>query len=482
MPIKNQIQLITYPDSLGGNLVELHYVMRKYLRNAIGGVHLLPFYPSSADRGFSPLTYDEVDPNFGTWEDVHYIGRDFDLMVDFMVNHISRQSVFVQDYIENGADSIYADMFFSFNKLSPDGEIAEEDLAKVYTRKPRPPYTMLHRADGSREKIWCTFDAEQIDLDYGAAITREVMRNFLIRLARGPVQMIRLDAFAYTTVEVGTNCFFREPAVWELLDWLKGFVAPFDVEVLPEVHEQHDYQLKLADHGFWSYDFALPMLMLHTLYHHSNRRLLEWLRICPRRQITTLDTHDGLGVVDVQGLMRQEEIDRTVEGLYAKGSNVKRIYSGAEYQNLDIYQVNCTYYSALEHNDDSYLAARAIQFFCPGIPQVYYVGLLAGMNDIELVERTKNGRDINRHNYTLAEIAREIERPVVQRLLRLMEFRSHYPAFEGTFAIEATPEDELSLSWHRENVRTTLWVNLKDYRMRIDFTDPATGAAKTLAV
>jgi len=35
--------------------------------------------------------------------------------------------------------------------------------------------------------------------------------------------------------------------------------------------------------------------------------------------------------------------------------------------------------------------------FAPGIPQVYYVGLLAGENDIALVESTKNGRDINRH-------------------------------------------------------------------------------------
>jgi sucrose phosphorylase len=482
MTLRNQVQLITYPDSMGANLVELHYVLRKYLKSAIGGVHLLPFYPSSADRGFAPLTYAEVDPTFGTWEDVHYIGRDFDLVVDFMVNHISRQSIFFQDYLEKGSESVYADMFLSFAKLSPDGEIPEDALAKVYTRKPRPPYTMLHRADGSREKIWCTFDAEQIDLDYRSTVTREVMRNFLIRLARGPVQMIRLDAFAYTTVELGTNCFFLEPAVWELLDWLKGFVAPFNVEVLPEVHEHHAYQLKLAAHGYWTYDFALPMLMLHTLYHHTNRRLLEWLRICPRRQITTLDTHDGLGVVDVQGLLRQEEIDRTIEGLYEKGSNVKRIYSGAEYQNLDIYQVNCTYYSALEHNDASYLAARAIQFFCPGIPQVYYVGLLAGANDIALVERTKNGRDINRHNYTLSEIAREIGRPVVQRLLRLMDFRSHYPAFNGEFQIETTPEDQLGLSWRQGRRRTTLWVDLVEYRLRIAYLDPDTGEEKTLAL
>ena len=34
----------------------------------IGGVHLLPVYPSSGDGGFAPLNYSEVDPHFGTWE------------------------------------------------------------------------------------------------------------------------------------------------------------------------------------------------------------------------------------------------------------------------------------------------------------------------------------------------------------------------------------------------------------------------------
>ena len=482
MTLKNKVQLITYPDSLGKNLLELHYVLRRYLRNAIGGVHILPFYPSSADRGFAPLTYDEVDPAFGSWEDIEYIGRDFDLIVDFMVNHISRQSVFFQNYMEHGEESPYADMFLSFRKLSPEGEVPEEDLAKVYTRKPRPPYTVIHRPDGSREKIWCTFDYEQIDLDYRSPVTREVVRQFLIRLARSRPKMIRLDAFAYTTFKLGTNCFFLEPEVWELLEWFSGFTAPFDVEILPEVHEHHRYQLKLAEKDYWTYDFVLPMIMLHTLYHNTNRRLLEWLRICPRKQITTLDTHDGLGVVDVADLMRQEEIDRTVEGLYDKGSNVKRIYSGEDYQNLDIYQVNCTYYSALENNDDSYLAARALQFFCPGIPQVYYVGLLAGSNDIDLVERTKNGRDINRHGYDLDEIDREVQRPVVQRLLRLMTFRSYYPAFDGTFRIEATPEDQVSLTWRKDNFTTTLHVDLLTYKTRITYYDPTVDTRKRLAV
>ena len=469
MTLQNKVQLITYPDSLGGNLLTLHYCLRKHLATAIGGVHLLPFYPSSADRGFAPTTYAEVDPQFGTWTDVEKIAADFDLTVDFMVNHISRQSAYFQDYLELGDDSEFADMFLSFNKFGPNG-ISDEDLAKVYTRKPRPPYLEIQRPDGSIERIWCTFDYEQIDLDWNTALTRSIMRNELIRLARSSAKMIRLDAFAYTTVDIGTDCYFREPAVWELLDWLKDCVAPFDADVLPEVHEHHRYQQKLADHDFWCYDFALPMLVLHSLYHHTSEKLKHWLSVCPRKQMTTLDTHDGIGIVDVEGLLSQEEIDSTVEGLYEKGSNAKKIYSGPEYQNLDIYQINCTYYSALNCDDDSYIAARAIQFFAPGIPQVYYVGLLAGENDTDLVELTRNGRDINRHNYTVEEVNEDIKKPAVQRLLRLMEFRSTHRAFDGDVALGDTPDNELEIIRTNGEHRAAVRIHLKTYVCTLTYT------------
>jgi sucrose phosphorylase len=471
MTVQNKVQLITYPDSLGINLLELHYVLRRYLRKAIGGIHLLPFYPSSADRGFAPLTYTEVAPGFGTWADIDCIGSEFDLIIDFMVNHISRQSEFFQDYYVNGVDSEYADMFLSFNKLSPTGDLSQKDLAMVYTRKPRLPYTTVERSDGSREKVWCTFDYEQIDLDLNSTKTKEVLRNFLIHLARTRAKMIRMDAFAYSTIRLGTNCFFLEPDVWEILEWLNEYLAPFGTEMLPEVHEHYRYHQKIAAKGYWTYDFALPMLVLHTLYHHTSKRLKHWLSICPRKQLTTLDTHDGIGVVDVVDLLSENEVERTLAGLDEKGSNTRKIYSGPEYQNLDTYQVNCTYYSALECNEDSYLAARTIQFFAPGIPQVYYVGLLAGENDIDLVESTKNGRDINRHNYTLDEIAVEIEKPVVQRLLNLMEFRNTYPAFGGTFVIEDAPDDQLVLSWLNNPYRTTAKIDLKTYHTEIEYYD-----------
>lgn len=116
--------------------------------------------------------------------------------------------------------------------------------------------------------------------------------------------------------------------------------------------------------------------------------------------------------------------------MFTKGANVKKIYNTAAYNNLDIYQVNCTYYSALGNNDKAYLLARAIQFFAPGIPQVYYVGMLAGKNDIELMESTKNGRDINRHYYSKEEIRENFKnRKIVNDIRDLMEFRNNNHAF-----------------------------------------------------
>lgn len=120
-----------------------------------------------------------------------------------------------------------------------------------------------------------TFDYEQIDLDYNAPITRDVVRKFLIRLARSSAKLIRLDAIAYTTFEVGTNCFFLEPQIRELLDWLSDLTTTFDTDVLPEVHEHYSYPLKLAEKGYWSYDFARPLLVLNTRYHHTNQKLSE---------------------------------------------------------------------------------------------------------------------------------------------------------------------------------------------------------------
>ncbi len=115
--------------------------------------------------------------------------------------------------------------------------------------------------------------------------------------------------------------------------------------------------------------------------------------------------------------------------------------------NLDVYQVNCTYYDALGRKDNDYLLARAIQFFASGIPQVYYVDLLAGENDMNLLAKSGVGRDINRHSYTLEEIDQAIQRPVVQPLFALIRFRNQHPAFQGSFSMPETSDSTITLRW-----------------------------------
>ena len=58
-------QLLTYPDSLGGGLSALRELLEGPLDGLFRGVHILPPFPSSGDRGFAPLTYLEIEPRFG---------------------------------------------------------------------------------------------------------------------------------------------------------------------------------------------------------------------------------------------------------------------------------------------------------------------------------------------------------------------------------------------------------------------------------
>ena len=471
MKLNNKIMLITYPDSLGGNLAELSQVL-KLFGSAVGGVHILPFFPSSADRGFAPERYDMVDPRFGTYQDVEAIGRNHNLMFDFMVNHISRGSAYFRDFAEKRDQSKYRNFFIRYKDFWPSGEPTAEQLNAIYRRKPRAPYIEIAFSDGASEKLWCTFGDEQVDLNVNAPVTREFFRKVLTGLCGHGASVIRLDAFAYAVKKAGTSCFFVEPEIWDLLHAVRDIVKPFNVEILPEIHEHYRIQHKISDAGFWIYDFALPMLVLHALYSGDGRNLAQWIKASPRKQFTTLDTHDGIGVVDVKDLLTDEQIEFTKQKMFSNEAGVKKIYNTPDYNNLDIYQVNTTYYSALGNDDQAYLLARAVQFFAPGIPQVYYVGMLAGRNDAALAERTKNGRDINRHGYSTDEVIREMGRPVVQRLLRLMEFRNAHPAFSLNADIQVTlrGKGELTICRTQASSRAVLKANLGTHAFTIEHT------------
>jgi sucrose phosphorylase len=477
--LENKIMLITYADSFGKNLKELKEMLDTYFKKEIGAIHILPFFPSSGDRGFAPLTYETVDPAFGTWEDIDAIAKDYELMYDFMINHLSRRSEYFLDFIEKHDASAYQDMFLRFSKFWPKGEPTPEEVAVLNKRKPHAPCVDITFADGTTEKIWCTFSEEQMDLNMNSDVTWDFVDRSLECLMNHGASMIRLDAFAFATKKLGTSCFFIEPEMWELMERVQDILDRRNIPMLPEIHDHYKIQEKIADHGYYIYDFALPVLVLHTIYTGSGKRLKNWFKICPRKQYTTLDTHDGIGTVDVKDLLTDEEIDAVCNKTLECGANFKMDFSEKAKDKPVVYQINCTYYSAVG-SDEAYLLSRAIQFFAPGIPQVYYVGLLAGENDYELMKQTDFPRNISRHNYTVGEIHQEVKKPVVKQLCNLMRFRNDYPAFDEECIVEDTQDDKLTIRRCSDSFEAILAADLKDYSFTITYRDPQTGRMETL--
>lgn len=220
MKLNNKIMLITYADSLGNDLNELKSVVDKYYAKAVGGIHILPFFPSSADRGFAPMQYDQVDVRFGSFENVKELSKDYYLMFDFMVNHISRSSTYFNDFKEKRKNQNIK-IFLFVTKILGKWEPTQEQVDKIYKRKPRTPYIEVEFGDGTKEKIWCTFDAEQVDLNVQSPVVKEFIKNTLINMCKKGASIIRLDAFAYAVKKANTSCFFVEPDIWNLYMRLK---------------------------------------------------------------------------------------------------------------------------------------------------------------------------------------------------------------------------------------------------------------------
>ncbi len=476
------VQLITYADRLGGTMAGLKDVLDGPLAGLFTGVHILPFFTpyDGADAGFDPVDHTEVDPRLGTWDDVRAIGADHTLMVDMIVNHVSADSPEFRDVVARGAESPHMGLFLTMSDVYPQGA-DEAELVGIYRPRPGLPFTPM-TLGSSKRLVWTTFTPQQIDINVDDPAGEAYLDKVLTTLADNGVTMIRLDAAGYAVKRPGTSSFMT-PHTFDFIDTLTAKARALGVSVLVEIHAHFERQIAIGQRVDLVYDFALPPLLLHALYTGRVDALHHWLEVRPTNAVTVLDTHDGIGVIDVgadqmgagrPGLLTPAEIDALVDGIHAHCNDESRQASGWSASNVDVYQVNATYYDALGGDDDAYLLARAVQFFTPGIPQVYYVGLLAGRNDMELLARTSVGRDINRHHFTRAEIDAKLGRPVVQALADLIRLRNNHPAFRGTFEV-AGQGSELVMRWTNGDESATLEADMSAPSALITMTDGTGG-------
>jgi len=468
------VELIAYADRLAGDLAGLRRLLTGPLAG-FSGVHVLPFFVpyDGADAGFDPVDHLSVDPRLGTWDDIGALADEgLSVTADLIVNHVSSESEAFRRWLAGDTDPGIDGMFLTYGTVFPSGA-TEEELTRIFRPRPGLPFTPFRLADGTRRLVWTTFGPRQVDLDVSSPATRAYLDEVLRRLAAARVRTVRLDAVGYAVKTRGTDCFLTTDTLAFVAE-LAERAHRLGLEVLVELHGHHGDQQAVAGVADWVYDFALPALVLEALFSGRVDRLLSWLEVRPANSVNVLDTHDGIGIVDVAagddgpGLLTRSEID----GLVARvaehtGGLTDRAAAPVPWSEVP-YALNTTYFDALGRDEQTYLVARLVQLLLPGPAHVYYVGLLAGGNDVERFELTGLGRDLNRHVYDPGECSAALARPVVRAILALVRLRTRHPAFAGTGGWERHGARGLRFRWRAggDEVDVTVDVGAAAFTLR----------------
>ncbi|MEK9713166.1 MAG: sugar phosphorylase, partial [Thalassolituus sp.] len=440
---EEDVILITYGNSIQTAdempLDTVAQFLRTRLAEVINSVHILPFFPYSSDDGFSVIDYYQVKHEWGDWTHVADIAQSFDLMIDLVINHCSRENLWFIDYIGNREP--YSDYFIEVDPTT--------DVSLVTRPRNTPLLTPVHTHRGLRH-VWATFSEDQIDLNFAnPQVLLEFLKIYLFYIEQGS-RFIRLDAVAFLWKQIGTTCIHLEQTheAVKLLRDVVNFVAP-EVVVITETNVPVKENLSYfgdSDEAHMVYQFGLPPLVLHALNRGNASFLSDWADSIPRlppgcTYLNFTASHDGIGVRPVEGLLPEREVQDLIDSMHRFGGfvSMKANSDGTE----SPYEINITLFDACmgtrrgvdHHQVQRFLCSQAIMLAMQGIPAVYIHSLTASPNDLEHVEKTGRTRSINRRIWDKNELDYLLGNPVTPQaevfaaLTRMIKLRRKQPAF-----------------------------------------------------
>ena len=120
---------ITPMDDLHGNLRGIIEHLDYIKDLGIDVVYLTPIFKSNSCHKYDTIDYYQVDPSFGTTEDLKELvqkshERGMKVVLDAVYNHTGREFFAFQDILEKGEKSKYLDWYF-IDELPPRGEWGE---------------------------------------------------------------------------------------------------------------------------------------------------------------------------------------------------------------------------------------------------------------------------------------------------------------------------------------------------------------------
>jgi len=437
--------LITYGDAFQQNnrepLAVLNDFVTEYLSDAISIVHVLPFFPYSSDDGFSVIDYREVNPDLGSWEDVHELGTGRTVMFDAVINHVSAKSREFRGFLKG--EEKYGNFFIVVGR--------EFDTSKVFRPRALPLLTRFDTNRGSLD-LWTTFSTDQIDLNYRNPDVLLYIIDVLLYYVLHGASIIRLDAIAFMWKESGTECLHlpQTHAAIKLFRNVFDMVAPH-VKIITETNVPHSdnisYFGESNDEAHMVYNFALPPLSVHALLTGDGSYLTQWASTLqlgnPKNYFYNFTaSHDGIGLMPVRGILPAGEIERLVTATEKHGGKLglKDNPDGTQ----SVYELNVSLFDLLsdpnadepmERQVHRFVASQAVAMSLAGVPALYYHSLVGSRNYYEGVERTGVNRAINREKLQLKRVKGELSERgsrrelVYSALTRLLRERRKHRAF-----------------------------------------------------
>ena len=470
---ERDIILISYGDALHSKsskpLAVLKAFADRYLRDCFSAIHILPFFPFSSDDGFSVTDFLAVNTALGDWKDVEKLGDGFDLMFDFVLNHISAGSDWFRRYLS--AEAGFRDLAI---------EVAlETDLDRVVRPRTLPLLTPFTKTSGEAVWLWTTFSPDQIDLNYASIEVLLKMLDVLLAYVQRGARLLRLDAVAYLWKEIGTTCIHlpQTHAFIRLLRCILDQLAP-EVMIVTETNVPHAENISYFGDGEneaqMVYNFTLPPLLMHAMLTADTSALSRWVQtLCTPSGKTAFfnftASHDGIGMRPLEGILSRAEIERLMQAAVERGGQIS---FGQDRSGKTIpYELNITYVDAVRAvesgndpmNAQRFLASQAVALALPGIPGVYLYGLLGSRNWPEGVRTTGRARTINRRTLSMAAITRALEREhhfrsiIFRGYCHLLRMRRIQPAFHPHAESTVMDLDRRVFAIRRNSSQQTLY-------------------------
>ncbi|MGK7912058.1 MAG: sugar phosphorylase [Synechococcus sp.] len=440
---QSDVLLITYGDSLTNGthtpLQVLNSFLTEHLTGTVSAVHILPFFPYSSDDGFAVIDYTQVNPKLGDWDDVQQISQQFDLMSDLVVNHISSQSSWFEQF--KRGESPGCDYFIPTDPTT--------DLSSV-TRPRNSPLLCPVETPQGKQHVWATFGHDQIDVNFANPdVLLEYLKIVLLYMEKG-TRFFRLDAIGYLWKDIGTPCI-HHPKTHALVRLIREVLYVVNPEAILITETNVPNRENLTYFGNCNeahviYNFSLPPLLVNALLQGRSDHLKTWMMSMPPAPLgcaylNFTASHDGIGMRPTEGLLDADEYRTFLRCMKDFGGEIsmRAQADGSE----SPYEINISLFDAMKgtaKGEDKwqiqrFLCSQTIMMSLEGIPAFYIHSFLATPNDREGLERTGRNRSINRHQWDVDRLNARLADPkspqsiVFKELSRLIQIRRQQPAF-----------------------------------------------------